>query len=76
MKLFQGLLITISSLCVIASAVTTLLFFSLYARSLFILAMIFLVVGLGLMLVAFKLNKRVQYEEDTDVVEDFLKENV
>ena len=73
MKLVQGLLITISSLCVIASAVTILLFFSLYERSLFILAVTFLVVGLGLMLVALKLNNRVQYEEDTEIVEDFLK---
>ena len=73
MKLLQGILITISSLCVITSAVTILLFFSLYERSLFILAIVFLVVGLGLTLVAFKLNKRVQYEEDSEIVEDFLK---
>jgi len=74
MKLFQGLLITISSLCVIASAVTTLLFFSLYERSLFVLAIVFLLVGMGQMLVAFKLNKQIQYEEDTEIVEDFLNE--
>jgi len=41
---------------------------------LFILAIVFLLVGLGQMLVAFKLNKQIQYEEDTEIVEDFLNE--